>query len=126
MATHYVKITNKIIADSNCICKIACYLLIFSLFLYACSKENTGNSKVVTELIQNIKSQNPNCACNPLINQYSWRNKIVYVASYKEANCDWVPVFYDSDGQEFNMAAGYTYAQFLQESMFINNVWTCK
>ena len=108
------------------------YLTLFSIFTififfsYSCSKENTEVSDQVNKLTESLKSQNPNCKCEPYLSQYLWRNETVYVLGYKGPACDWFPIFYNSDGREFTLQVGYTYEKFIQESTFIRNVWSCK
>jgi hypothetical protein len=101
-------------------------LIIFSLFFYSCSKEKIEAQKPIKELIVDLKSKNPNCTCEPYINQYVWRNENVFVLGYKGPTCDWFPTFYDTNGQKFTLDSGYSYDAFLQESTFIKNVWTCE
>ncbi len=101
-------------------------LIIFCLFFYSCSKENIEAPKPIKELILDFKSKNPDCTCEPYINQYVWRNETVYVLAYKGPACDWFPTFYDLNGRKFTLSAGDSYDKFLQESTFSKNVWTCK
>lgn len=105
--------------------KVLLSLIIFSSFLLSCSKEKTDTSKAVEELILDLKVNNPDCTCEPYINQYVWRSKSVYILAYKGPACDWFPAFYDSNGQEFTLEAGYAYETFLPESSFEKVVWTC-
>lgn len=87
--------------------------------------------QAIKNLIQEFQSNNPDCNCHPYIRQYIWRNKNVYVLGYNdELNiqyvCDWVPVFYDSNGHQFTQRTGYNYLNFLEESSLIKDIWSCK
>lgn len=122
----YTKGNKGLTANSTHVFIVFLTLVLFSLFLYSCSKEKIEAPKPIKELILDLKSKNPNCTCEPYINQYVWRNENVYVLAYKGPACDWFPTFYDSNGQKFSLDTGYSYDAFLQESTFIKNVWTCK
>jgi hypothetical protein len=100
--------------------------IVLSSFFYACSKGEIKGPEAVKELIVDLKSKNPDCTCDPYINQYLWRNENVYVLAYKGPACDWAPVFYDSKGQKFTLDAGYSFEEFLQESTLIKNTWVCR
>ena len=80
----------------------------------------------ITALIQSLKQANPDCDCDPYVNEYVWNDKTVYVLAYKGPACDWIPTFYNSKGEEFALQAGDTYDIFIKESTFVKNVWTCK
>ncbi|HTE13427.1 MAG TPA: hypothetical protein VK645_20750 [Chitinophagaceae bacterium] len=79
----------------------------------------------ITAVIQDLKTQNPTCICEPYMNQYIWKNENVYVLAEKGAYCNWAPVYYHSNGERFEVKTGYTYDKFLQESQLVKNVWTC-
>lgn len=101
-------------------------LLVFSSIFYSCSKEEVEAPDAIKQLIADIKAQSPNCACDPYLDQYSWRGEPVYVLAYKGPTCDWAPAFYDANGQTFTLPAGYSFDQFLQESTRVKNTWTCR
>lgn len=101
-------------------------LLVFSSIFYSCSKEDVETPEAIKDLITDIKAKSPNCACDPYLDQYSWRGEPVYVLAYKGPTCDWAPAFYDANGQGFTLPAGYNFEQFLQESTRVKNTWTCR
>ena len=78
------------------------------------------------EVVSALKAQNPDCICEPYMNQYTWKGQTVYVLAYKGTACDWIPAYYNENGVRFNMAAGSSFDKFLQESHFLKNIWTCK
>jgi len=39
-------------------------------------------------------------------------------------SCNWFPIYYNKDGQEMTMT-GVSFDSFLQQSIFIRNVWRC-
>ena len=100
-------------------------ILIMSSFYFSCSKDNTSMPDAINKLISTLKSQNPDCECNPFMNQYSWENKTVYVSSCGGPACDCIATFYDSAAQKINLDSS-SYQQFFQQSKFVKNVWTCK
>lgn len=101
-------------------------LLVFSSLFYSCSKEEVDTSDAIKELVADLKAQSPNCACEPYLDQYTWKGEPVYVLAYKGPTCDWAPAFYDANGQTFTLPAGYSFDQFLQESTRVKNTWTCR
>lgn len=122
----YIK-QNKILHARNvCAFKILSTLIFLGPLFLSCSKESIDIPKEIEMLISDLKSTNPDCTCEPYLDQYLWRNETVYVLGYKGPACDWFPVFYDSNGQPFTLESGYTYNTFLQESNFQRTVWRCK
>lgn len=101
-------------------------LIFLSPLFFSCSKESIDTPKQIEILISDLKSANPDCTCEPYLNQYLWKNETVYVLGYKGPTCDWFPIFYNSNGQPFTLEQGYTYERFLQESSFQRTVWRCK
>lgn len=106
--------------------KILSILIFLSPLFFSCSKESIDTPKQIEILISDLKSANPDCTCEPYLDQYSWRNETVYILGYKGPTCDWFPIFYNSNGQPFTLEQGYSYNTFLQESNFKQTVWTCK
>jgi len=100
-------------------------LTAFISLFYSCSKENPDSSEVAN-LIKTLKLQNPGCTCDPYLDQYSWRNETVYVLLYGGPACDWFPTFYTAKGQKFTLSPGYSFDDFIQESVFTKSVWSCK
>jgi hypothetical protein len=100
-------------------------LITFSTFYYSCSKGKTSTPDAINKLIYDLKSQNPDCSCNPFMDEYLWENKTVYVSSCGGPACDCIAIFYDSTAQKFNLDSS-SYQQFFQQSTFKKNVWTCK
>jgi hypothetical protein len=96
-----------------------------SLFYSACSKNETQTPAPIAALISNLKSQDPDCACNPYMDQYLWNNKTVYVSSCGGPLCDCFTFLYDSAVHQINLDS-VTYQQFFQQSTLVKNVWTCK
>ena len=102
-------------------------LLVFSLSFYSCTKDKiNAPGATIMETVSALKAENPDCTCEPYMNQYMWRDHIVYVLAYKGPLCNTFPSYYNKAGVQFNMAAGYTLDSFLAESHFLKNIWTCK
>lgn len=110
-------------------------LMMLCFLFCACSKKQTEVEmeppQAVKELIIDMEANPSVCTCHPYINQYIWRNENVYVLANNDSLnigyvCDWIPVFYHSDGQEFKLKAGYTYEKFLKESRLVKAVWVCE
>jgi hypothetical protein len=40
--------------------------------------------------------------------------------------CDWIPVYYDSNGQKFTVENGYFYWDFLKDAQLVKEIWTCE
>ena len=101
--------------------------LIFNCSLYSsCSKNNAEvYPDAINKLVSVLKSQNPDCTCDPFLNQYVWNNKTVYVSSCGGAACDCISILYDSAAHKINMDSA-SYQHFFRESVFIKNVWSCK
>jgi len=102
--------------------KVYLRLILLSLFFYSCSKQKLDAPEAIKELI----SKNTSCTCEPYIDQYFWRGQTVYVLASKGPACDSRPVYYNENGEEFNMDLGYTFESFRQEGHFVKNIWTCK
>lgn len=100
-------------------------ILMTSLFYSSCSKNETQTPPAIAALISNLQSQNPDCTCNPFVDEYLWENKTVYTSSCGGPLCDCFTYFYDSVGHQFNLDS-ITYQQFFQQSTLVKNVWTCK
>jgi hypothetical protein len=93
-------------------------------FFPSCEKAETAGSAEEV-LIQEVAADNPNCICDPYINQYKWNNKIVYVLASKGPACNSIPTYYDANGKRFEMTQEITFDLFLQQSTLIKNVWSC-
>jgi hypothetical protein len=109
-------------------------LVISCLLAFGCSKKEVEvqmeTPQAVKDVIKDTEANNPGCTCHPYISQYIWRNKNVYVsASNDQLNigyiCDWIPIYYNSNGEEFKMKTGYTYDKFSKDSRLIKTIWAC-
>jgi hypothetical protein len=100
-------------------------LITLACFFCGCSKENTANPEAINTLIQTLKAENPDCTCDPALDEYLWENKTVYVLVCGGPACNCAPVYYNAEGVMFNMEAGYTYLDFSDNSSFIKTVWKC-
>lgn len=95
-------------------------ILIFILFS-SCSKKQVDIPILLKNQIQTYEE----CHCNPLINQYIWNKKVVYVQTSNAPNCDTENLFYDEFGVQFQLQSNMKFEEFLKEANFIKNVWTC-
>lgn len=111
----------KIFFKNRIIVVLSSIIVVCSLSFH-CKKEELG----IPESIKFLITNNENCTCNPFIDKYEWRNKIVYLYSCNGPTCNCVTWYYDATGTQFTMDTGYTPDDFKAESKFLGNVWTCK
>ena len=102
--------------------KVIVPLLFFFSFilLYSCSKQKASS---LPDSLKSYTLAQPNCSCEPFIDEYRWKGEIVYVQSCRGSLCYCVAKFYDAEGVEINMSSSFD--KFQLESKFIKNVWTC-
>ncbi|MFT3934877.1 MAG: hypothetical protein QM726_14730 [Chitinophagaceae bacterium] len=91
----------------------------------ACSKDDNSNPDAINALVDTLKA-NPNCTCEPYLNEYRWQSKIIYVLGNRGAACQWIPTYYDAKAQPYILPAEYSYDMFIKEATLVKNVWTCK
>jgi hypothetical protein len=103
--------------------KIVACLLLFAFVLLSCKREKWAD---VPEPLKAIITNTKDCACEPYIDKYLWRNQTVYLSSCGGPTCDCLTVYYDEAGKEFKMDSGYYPDQFRQEAQLIKHVWRCK
>ena len=122
--SHLCKYINNIIVS-----------VVISAFVFGCSKKQVEIQSTVphaiNDLIEDMKINQPDCQCHPFISQYIWRNQNVYVVAINDALnigyvCDWIPVYYDSNGQKFTVENGYFYWDFLKDAQLVKEIWTCE
>ena len=110
-------------------------LVVISALAFGCSKKQVEIQSTVpqaiNDLIEDMKINQPDCQCHPFISQYIWRNQNVYVVAINDALnigyvCDWIPVYYDSNGQKFTVENGYFYWDFLKDALLVKEIWTCE
>jgi len=110
-------------------------LVVISALAFGCSKKQVQIQSTVpqaiNDLIEDMKINQPDCQCHPFISQYIWRNQNVYVVAINDALnigyvCDWIPVYYDSNGQKFTVENGYFYWDFLKDAQLVKEIWTCE
>jgi hypothetical protein len=91
--------------------------------LISCSKEI-----VLPQSLEKLKAtyNTHGCACDPVINQFIWRSKTVFAVASKAPNCDWEPLYFYKNGDQFKMQAGYVYDKFLAESRLVEIRWSCQ
>ncbi len=100
-------------------------LLVSAMFFAACAKEKEGPPEALLEVIQQLRSNSGTCNCEPYIDQYLWKGKTVYVLGYRGPACNWIPGFYDEQGNTFQLESGYSFDAFLQEGKRVQEVWRC-
>ena len=105
--------------------KKALYVLTVSACLLTACKKDKVNT-VEDELINKVKTENPGCLCDPFINKYEWLGRIVYVQAYMGPACSTMPAFYNSKGEKTEVPARRGFDEFLAQSTFIEEVWSCK
>ena len=102
------------------------YVLTMGVCLIAACKKSHPNNKE-EELINKVKAESKTtCFCNPYLKKYLWQGETVYMRYMNGANCDGFPIFYNSNGEQFNLHQEVTFEKFLAESTFIQVLWSCK
>ena len=99
-------------------------LIILSVAFISCSKEN-GDKELPVSLRETI-SKNTDCTCLPTLDKYSWKGQVVYVKGFRGPACNWIPTFYNEQGEVFSLPEGYSFTQFHADSKFLQNVWHCE
>jgi hypothetical protein len=95
------------------------------MLFFSCKKERTNDKEAAVKLvIQKVEANTPTCVCDPLVNEYKWNNETVYVQYAAGPACNSVPVYYNKNGQQM-VVEGISFDDFLKESIFIRNIWTC-
>lgn len=95
---------------------------LLTFLAFSCTEDEPEKSVVIQKIIGNVE----NCTCDPYINEYVWENKTVYVMATKGPACNSIPAYYDENAIEFFMEDGYSYEEFIEDSILIGNVWTCQ
>ena len=91
--------------------------------LLGCSKDKDNNK--LPGSLQAMIDSNKNCMCYPFINEYRWHEKKVYLFGYSGSTCNWTPAYFDKDGNQITMPAGYDISQFFTEAKLIKTAWRC-
>jgi hypothetical protein len=97
-------------------------LLVISFTITSCKKADVETPEPIKELIARFE----NCSCEPYIDLYSWKGQKVYVLAYKGPACNWIPGYFNEEGQPIGMENGYTLQEFVEDSWFLKRVWTCQ
>ena len=97
-------------------------ILAISLTLGSCEKEAVETPEAIKERIASYD----NCTCGPYIDLYTWRGKKVYLLAYTGPACNWVPGYFDEEGEPIRMADGYTLQMFALERELIKPIWKCE
>jgi hypothetical protein len=101
------------------------YVLTVGVCLLAACKKSKSNN-VEDELINKVKTENPDCTCDPYIKKYEWKGRIVYVQAVAGPACSSIPFYYNSSGERFELPSRITFDEFFAEATFIKDVWSCK
>jgi len=101
------------------------YVLTVGVCLLAACKKSKSNN-VEDELINKVKTENPDCICDPYIKKYEWKGRIVYVQAVAGPACSSIPFYYNSSGERFELPSRITFDEFFAEATFIKDVWSCK
>lgn len=101
------------------------YILTMGVCLLTACKKSKSTS-VEDELINKAKTENPNCVCDPYIKKYEWKGRIVYLQAAAGPACSYIPLFYNSSGERFELPSRITFNDFFAEATFLQDVWSCK
>ena len=119
--------------------KFSLGLMLCCFFFAACKKTEvvvqTEAPPAIQELVSNLKSFTvTSCGCHPYVKQYIWRNTNVYMEGINDdlnidIICDWIPIFYNSDGKQFEIDGAYSYEgyqDFKRTGRYVRTVWACE
>jgi hypothetical protein len=95
-------------------------VIIFSGVAFSCTEEDPE----ATVILQDVIATYDDCTCDPVIKEYLWDHKTVYVVILG-STCNSVPIYYDENGTEFQLDEGYTFDEFFAESTLVRTVWRC-
>lgn len=117
----------KIVSHTG-IKKIYCFIMLLSLLAVSCTKKNTEqpHQGETPANIEKLIAENKNCFCDPYIDLLLWKDKPTYLFSVRGAACDFKHLYYDQNGQQFELPAGYNHDNFMEDSKLIEHVWACK
>lgn len=104
--------------------KLLYVLTMGACLLTACRKSRSNT--IEDELINKVKTANPDCICDPYIKKYEWKGRTVYVQAVAGPACSSIPWFYNSSGERFELPSRITFDEFFAEATFIKDVWSCK
>ena len=96
--------------------------LAISLTISFCEKTDLATPEPIKERIASYTD----CTCEPYIDLYSWKGQKVYLLAFRGPACNWVPGYFNEEGQPITMESGYSLQQFAQESKLLKRVWTCQ
>jgi hypothetical protein len=101
------------------------YVLTVGVCLLTACKKNKPNT-VEEELISKVRSENPDCICDPFISKYEWLGRVVYVQAYMGPACSTIPAFYNASGEKTEVPSRISFDEFIAQSTFIKEIWSCK
>lgn len=104
--------------------KLLYVLTMGACLLTACRKSKSNT--VEDELINKVKTANPDCICDPYIKKYEWKGRTVYVQGVAGPACSSIPWYYNSSGERIELPGGTNFEEFFAEATFIKDVWSCK
>lgn len=99
------------------------FILLLVIGSFSCSKSNDETS--LPPSIQTIIDSAADCVCEPVIYQYRWEFKKVYVLGYNSPSCSWTPQYFDSDGNLMTTDQGYDFSGFQGKAKLERIVWEC-
>lgn len=100
-------------------------LLSISLCFAACDKDKDDKKNIPAGIQARIDLRS-NCTCLPYINLYQWKGQDVYLEAFRVPACNWVPAYFDAQGNEIAALKGATLDTFLADATFKKTVWACK
>ncbi|QNL51247.1 hypothetical protein H8S90_06630 [Olivibacter sp. SDN3] len=86
----------------------------------SCAKEERLAENLPSQVLERM--DDPNCTCDPYIDQYQWQNITVYFFGFRGPACNWVPRFVDQHGNELELSREEI-DLFYEEAEFQKNVW---
>ncbi len=103
------------------------FILTISLFvfLFSCSKDQPLLTEDIEALVKSLETGSLDCSCDPFLDEYKLNKSAVYVLAFSAPNCNWVPTYYDENGQIITSLQSTNWSECLQAAQRVRNVWTC-
>jgi len=114
------------LAQSKARFKKLFYALIAGICLLTACKKDCKEPDTEEKLINTAIAESGDCFCDPYLNKYSWKGRTVYMRYIKGPTCNGVAMYYNSSGEKIILPNGTTFDEFLAESTFIEELWSCK
>ncbi len=104
--------------------RIVYILVLFGIAFSGCTKASQLTDAEM-RIVAKVKTENPNCTCEPYLNKYTKGNSIFYVLQYKGPACTTIPSLFDAEGNQIiNIASSFP--DFFKDAILLKQVWSCQ